>query len=88
VLGFDVVSAAARLGDRGHALLTVDRHRGVEGSGPVAEVLQQLARVRALHESRLEQLRIIGPGVPFRLSLADDRQHLDFFYRLWTERGR
>src|SRR5580704_490219 len=50
----------ARLRNRDHALLAVDRHRGVECCGAAAEVLQEPACVRALHESRLEQLRIIG----------------------------
>ena len=46
------------------------------------EVLEKLVCVSALHESWLEQLRIIGFGVAFRLALADDRQDFDLFYGL------
>jgi hypothetical protein len=40
------------------------------------KVLEKLARVRSLHENRLEQLRIMGSGVFFRLSFANDGQYL------------
>ena len=43
-------------------------------------------RISTLHKSGLEQLRIIGSGVPFRLSLADDGQHLHLLHGLRPKR--
>src|SRR3977135_4092638 len=75
----------ARLRNRDHAFVAVDRHRRVQCGRAAAEVLQKLPCVRTLHESRLEQLRIIRTSMPSWLSLADDRQHLDLLYRLRPE---
>jgi hypothetical protein len=44
----------ARLGNRYHAFLAIDRHRSVQSSGAIAKVLQKFLRVRALHERWLE----------------------------------
>jgi hypothetical protein len=75
-----------RLRNSDHTFLTVDRHCCVQCRRSGAEVVEQLARVRTLHQGRLEQLRIIGSRVAFRLPFANDRQHLDLLDGLRPER--
>jgi hypothetical protein len=77
----------ARLRNRDDAFLTIDLHGRLQCSRAAAEVLKKSVRISTPHESGLEQLRIIGSGVPLWLSLADDWQHLHLLHGLGPERN-
>ena len=75
------------LRNRDHAFIAIDHHCGGQSSGAVAKVLKKSPCVRPLHESRLEQLRIIGLSrPPFGLTFTDNGQNLDLFHGLRPER--